>query len=318
MTSKIYKKLFGMLAICLIAIVTGVAVGKIFVDSSAGAQSVSGTYADYQDSESQITALYERSKNGASALSFNAVELFEIAEYRLYHADQYYSVMCGTVDTMMVQAQSTEAVWKDGKLVVNKLSPGSVVLGIDTNVHSQTIYDSNTGAISVNKNGSFTEERTYGKTKNLSDENFVPMKARFVESSAVAYTMEEYEAVFAKKPTMTIPYVISNLICGGDSKNFGGAKSNGDGTYSFELNISGAYLYASAIYYSKDIESSSGSAPIWKNLNIKVTIDSNFRFKQIVYTETYKVKKMGMLVSIVDDFMQRFEYDNVPSVEEVM
>ena len=191
-------------------------------------------------------------------------------------------------------------------------------MGIDTNVHTQTIYDSATEHVTVNKNGSFTEQRTYGATKNLSDENFVPMKGSFVSGGEVDYTLEEYETRFLKKPTMTVLYIVSNLVCGGDSRNFAGAKSNGDGTYSFEINLSGAYLYASALYYSKDVEDSSGSLPIWKDLNIKVTIDSNLRFKQIVYRASYKVKKMGMLVSITDDFMQRFEYDNVPDIEEVL
>ena len=57
MTLKKYKTLFGVLAVLLVALVTGVAVGKIYVDSIPVNIILNATEAELRDSDEIIEEL---------------------------------------------------------------------------------------------------------------------------------------------------------------------------------------------------------------------------------------------------------------------
>ena len=276
---------------------------------------VDAAYQDYRDSNEDVVALCERADNGEPISNFSAVEVFEIAEYKLLHSDKYYSVICGTQVPLIggSQYQSKEILWRDGNILINKLSPGSVVVGIDTNIHTQTIYLTEEDIVTVNKDGVFLTQKTYGNAWDMADDEIIPMDGLFNLSSAVSYTLEEYFDAYFRTPLSTIPYIISSITCA--QGGYTTPTVNADGTYTFEINLSNDYLYAAAIYYSKEIEQDSGTAPIWNSVNIKVTVDSHFCFKKIVYTENYRVNRTGIIVSVSKDLVQKFEYDNLPTIE---
>lgn len=303
MKAKKYKKLFGIVAVCLIAIVTGVAVGKIFVDTSVVAQTVSGTYKDYQDSDSDIQALVNKSKT-AMPSSFNAYEVFEIAQYQLYNSENFYTVMNGLVSPSMgsKQNQMTVTAKTGNKFVMNKLSPGGVIVGIDTNVTMLTKYDIGNGAVSVNKKGEWVSRDTE------------TMSAAYDDSTAVSYSLAEYEEKFGKVPTMVVLYLVSSITCG--QGTYSSVKKDGS-DYTFEITITDSHLYAAGIYYAKDVEFSSGGLPAWKSLTMTVKVDQNFNFKSIRYQDSYVMSMMGVNATVVDDFTQNiyFDLDSIPEAD---
>ncbi len=315
MAIKRYKRFFGLALICLVAVVTGVAVGKIFVDQNAPAAVVTGTAADYKDSESEIVALYNRAQGGEGVESFSAVELFEIAEYKL-SKQNHYRLMTGDVDTntfgiVVNQYQQTERLFRDGVSVVNKLSPSDG--GVAPDVCAQTIYNSNTGKIKINLKGSFV---------NKDKKRIETLKATFKEEDFKYYTNQEYVEAFSCEPSELLPYVVSSLTCGQGTYDKT-AKKNADGTYSFEIKISGDHLAAAGIYYSKEIDYSAGVANFvaWDSLVMNVTIDKNFNFLSISYLEKYlmKHKTTGAKPVVTNKFVDKFFYgEDVPTLEEVL
>ena len=299
--TKKYKKLFGILAICLVAIITGVAVGKIFVDTSVVAQTVSGTYRDYQDSDEDIAALVTRSAS-AMPSSFNAYQAFEIAQYKLYNSENFYAVMQGLVSPSMGSKQNQVTTWaKQGNTcTVNKLSPGGVIVGIDTNVTIFTKYDIGAGSVSVNSKGEWI-------ARGEKD-----MRASYNEANSINYTIAEYEEKFGKIPTMAVLYVVSSITCG--QGTYSTVKKDDSGNYTFDITITDSHLYAAGIYYAKDVEFSSGALPAWRSLKMTVVMDSNFNFKSIRYQDSYVMSMMSVNATVVDDFTQNFYFnlDNVP------
>lgn len=304
-TIKKYKRFFSLAIICLVAVVTGVAVGKIFVDQNIPAPIYEGTASSFMDSETDIVALCERADNGEPVESFSALQLFEIAQYKLEHNDAFYTLMTGDVLTTINQKQITTQLKRDGKFSINKLSPGTVVLGKDTNVMVLTTVDIATGNVTINKDGSWVSTND-------------PIVAKYGNNKTETYTAEDYEMLFRKKATTAVPYVISSLTCI-DGYWDGKITKDENNNYVFSISIPKEMLGIAAIYYSEDIKATSGSSPDWQEVVMEVTIDQNFNFKQIDYVEKYNVFVMGMNNGIKDVFCQKFFYgEDVPTLEEVL
>ena len=307
--AKKYKKLFGMVAVCLIALVTGVAVGKIFVDTSVVAQSVSGTYRDYQDSDSDIEALVNKSKTAMpNSNSFNAYQVFEIAQYNLYHSENFYTVMKGSVDAGSlggIQNQITTSAKTGNTFVMNKLSPGRIVpiVDIDTNVTVLTKYEIGSSTVSLNAKGDWVSR------------DMDTMSATYDDATTVSYSLDEYEEKFKKLPTMPILYVVSSKTCG--QGTYSAVEKDSDGNYTFDITITGDYLYAAGIYYAKDVEFSSGGLPAWQSLKITAKVDQKFNFKSIRYEDCYVMSMMSVKATVRDDFTQNiyFDLDSIPEAD---
>jgi len=315
-----YTKIFGLIIVAVVALISGIAVGKIFVSMSSVAPTVSGMATDYQDSANDIEALYKRSVNGAAVSSFNAVELYEIADYRLRHASAYYREMGGNVvaNAMGInvnQVQSTYRWYKDGVFVTNKLSPSTNSMA--PAVKLRVVYDSNAKTVRMNQTAEFNNTN-------------LPITAVYDESKDDVYTEEQYlnkyyaqngSPVIASLSEAVMPYIVSSLTCSQNTFDKT-PKSNGDGTYSFTINMSDDHLNVAGMVYAKEINISAEVATFvrWKTLEMKVTIDSNFNFKEISYTEVYQMKhkSTGVLSTVTNKFVDKFTFDNVPSFEEVL
>lgn len=315
------RKIFAVIAVAIVAVISGIVVGKLFINMSSVAPTISGMASDYRDSASDVEALYVRSTKGASADAFNAVELFEIAEYRLNHANAYYRDMNGNVVASAMgininQVQSTQRYFKDGVMVVKKGSPSSNAMA--PAVKFRMVYDSNTKKVKLNQSGSFT------KTS-------LPVKFVCDESSTEVYNEQDFinkyyvqngNPVIASISETALPYVVSKMTCG--QSDYTAVKNNHDGTYSFTINMSDDYLNVAGVVYAREINISASVATFvrWKTLKMTVTVDSNCNFKSISYKEVYQMKhnSTGALSTVTNNFVDNFYFDeaSIPAIEEVL
>ena len=298
------KKLFSVLLIALVAVATGFSVGKIYVDNIEVPTTVSANEGDIREKDADVKKWVDRANAGASATSFTAVELYNIAEYNLYHAEKYSKVMTGVVNAPMgiKQQMRSEKFYDNGKLVYNKLSPSTSSLS--PSICSQVLYDSNTQKIKINPKGDF-------------DKDSEIIRGVFDKNKYQNYTMEQYKTIFNSVPTKTLSYIVSSITCA--QNKLSPVTKNNDGTYTFEISMDGNYLALAGLYYAYEIKFSSGMAdyPKWVSLDLKITIDENFDFKTIDYTEVYKMNVSGIgMMQVTDVFVDNFDFVNVPDLTE--
>ena len=247
--TSIYRKIFSMVLICSIAVLTGLSVGKIYLDMTTAPTGLDAMDTDFQATQGEIVSLFDRSK-GASVSDFNGMELWQIAEYKLSLQDKFVREMTGEVVSAGVPVEMRSLKIKNGDvLTYEKLSPSKNVVGISTpNICSLITYNYKTpNKIYINANGTFLSGKLDGEFDGLGE----------------VYTQAEYAEIFHTAPNRSImPYIISNKTC--DDTCFSAVTENGDGTYSFEINLSGENLEKAALYYSYEILFSSGySLPEW-------------------------------------------------------
>ncbi len=284
-----------MILICAVAVLTGLSVGKIYLDMTTAPTGLDAMDTDFQASEADVLSLYSRSED-ASVTEFTGMELWQIAEYKLSLQDKFIREMTGKVVSAGVPVEMRSLKVKNGDvLTYEKLSPSKNVVGISTpNICSLITYNYKTpNKIYINANGTFKSgEKLDGEFSGLGE----------------VYTQAEYASIFHTAPNRSImPFIISNKTC--DDTCFSSVNDNGDGTYNFEINLSGDSLEKAALYYSYEILFSSGySLPEWQSVKMVVTIDSNFLFQKVTYEESYTVYnapvigKAGVSDKFVDDF----------------
>ena len=318
------RKIFAVIAVAIVAVISGIVVGKLYINMSFVPPIIAGKASDYRDSASDVEALYVRSTKGASADAFNAVELFEIAEYRLNHANAYYRDMNGNVVASapiigsINQVQSTQRYFKDGVIVVKKGSPSSNAMA--PAVKFRMVYDTNTKKVQLNQSGSFTKKS-------------LPVKFDCDESANEVYDEQDYinkyyvqagsdVPVIDSLTETTLPYVVSKMTCG--PNDYTAVKNNHDGTYSFTINMSGDDLNRAGVVYAREINISANVATFvtWISLTMTVTVDSNYNFKSISYQEVYKMRhnSTGAPSTVTNNFVDNFYFDeaSIPAIEEVL
>lgn len=301
-----YKKTISFILILSIAVFTGLSVGKIYVSTLEPSSVVTSNEEDLRDKESVVLELFERSKK-EKVSNFTGLQLFQIAEYKLNHAEEFYKKMTGVVNAPMgiKQDMKGEKLKKNGKLVYNKLSPSSV--SMSPSICSRVEYDYATGNIRVNPKGTFAST----DAQNL--------KGNFKEEDFQNWSLEQYKETFNTQPTTVLSYIVSSITCG--QKLITSVTDNGDGTHSFQISMSGDFLTLAALYYSYEIKFSSGlpKVPKWVSLKMNVTVDSDFNFKTIEYEETYKMFVSDVLGywAVTDNFVDNFYFVDVPDFEEV-
>ena len=309
MTLKKYKNLFMILAVFMVALVTGVAVGKIYVDSIPENIILNVTEAELRDSDEVVEKLVERSKK-ESPTAFNAVELYEIAEYNFNQKDTYYKTSSGqAINLVGAQTLRSYRLLRDGEFVFDNLSPGMI------DVCTRVRYTVGEDVVTRNTEGKYTDS---SKTKGTFDPAY-----------DVEYTLDEFFEKFNCHPTSGVTYLISTKTCpeGAYSK----VTKTSDGNYTFTINLSGAYLTAAAIRYSYEIFYTSYGVltseakektilPAWDKMKMTVTIDENFDFVEISYDEKYKVNTKFGYQSVNDVFTEKFVFDieQMPTLEEVL
>lgn len=309
MTLKKYKTLFGVLAVLLVALVTGVAVGKIYVDSIPVNIILNATEAELRDSDEIIEELVERSKK-ENPTAFTAVELYEIAEYNFNQKDAYYKTSNGrAINLVGAQTLRSYRLLRDGEFVFDNLSPGMI------DVCTRVRYTVGEETATRNTEGKYTDSsKTKGSFDSAYDEE---------------YTLEEYYEKFNCYPTSGVTYLISTKTCPEDACSK--VTKTSDGNYTFTISLSGTYLTAAAYRYSYEIFYTSYGVltseakeniilPAWEDMKMTVVIDENFDFVEISYDENYKVNTKFGYQSVNDVFTEKFVFDveQMPLLEEVL
>ena len=296
MTIK-YKQTISTLLVLLIAVVTGVSVGKIYVDSLEVAPIVAASEEALRAND-DVEALVARAKF-SSVTSFTPVELYLIAEHNLNNSPEFYKIMTGTVYATLgiTQPMKGERLKTNGKLIYNKLSPSTSSFA--PAICSRVIYDYATpDEVTVIPTGTFASTSP-------------DLIGNFNSADADVYTLDEYRETFNTFPTTVLPYIITSITCA-DADNISEVTDNGDDTYSFSISLSGSSLAMAGLYYAYEIRFSSGMSdlPSWTSMTMEVTIDSSFNFVEISYNETYRMNAPAIgMTPVTDEFVDRFYFD---------
>lgn len=298
------KNFISFILIALVAVVTGVSVGRIYVQGLEVPTIFEGSEEEIRETEETVLALVEKSKS-QKVTSFSGVELWVIAEYNLLHHEEFYKLMTGVVNAPMgiKQQMRSQKLKKDGKLVYNKLSPSTSSLS--PSICSRIIYDYNTQDVVVYPTGTFG---TGSEITGVFDDN-----------NKQNWTMDQYKQTFNGNPENVLSYIISSKTC--PASCVLPVSDNHDGTYSFQIKIEGSNLVLAGMNYAYEIKFSSGMAdpPKWVSLQMDVTVDSSFNFKKIEYEESYKmnVPVVG-LMQVTDNFVDNFYFSDIPTLDEIL
>lgn len=298
------KKLFSYVLVLLVAVATGFSVGKIYLNQNVAPAGSTGSYADFAPTQSEFESLYQQSLNG-EVEDFDAMQLFQIAQYKLSMVDKFKCVTLGEVNSTGQIVNMKSIKTKDvNSIAYYKMSPSKSVLGIAT-PEICAKFDFNTKTQNTNI--------TYGSFVT-NGPNSADLAAKF-NGAGETWTKDKYVAQFKGTADQTLlPYIISSKTCTAD--NLSTITDNGDGTYSFKITFSGhSVLRDVALCYTEEIKFSCGyQTPSlqWDNVEIDVVIDSNFMFKTIDYYESYTLYSPSIPIlkkaGVVDDFSSVYYY----------
>lgn len=299
-----YKKTISLLLVFVLAVVTGFAIGKIYLDGNKGGEDSPYTYAELALPDSEIKALYNKSLT-SSVENFTAMQLWQIADYKLSQMDYFKKVMLGNVNsTGQNLILKAEKVKENNLYTYTKLSPSKTVVGIKTpEVCSQIIYDYSTKLTTINK-GKITKN---GPTAN-------DLEAEFSSSGSTKYREQEYIEIFKGLPQQSaMPYIFTSKSA--KESYFSAVTKNDDGSYTFKIELKKEELRDPTTCYTREIYFSCGygnPSLTWDNVAITVTINPDFTFKNVVYYEKYQIKGDGLPIgtaTIIDNFSETFEYE---------
>lgn len=298
-----YRKIFSILLVVAVAVVTGFSIGKIYLDQTVAPTNVTYNEVELRDSDSEVASLVAQTSN-KGVMDFSAVQLFQIAEYNLSKQNKFRREMTGEVLSAGQLVNMRSIKIKDGDMLTYyKLSPSKNVMGIKTpKICSKISYNLKTERIEVVKDGVFEDNQAAPKD----------LFASF-NSAGEVWSQEDYKKVFnsASPKASIMPYIISDKTV--SSENCSQVVDNQDGTYTFEISLSGENLDKAACYYSYEILFSSGySFPEWNKVKITVTVDSNFLFKTVEYLELYTVYNVPVMgkSGVQDTFKDVFTYND--------
>ena len=309
------KNYFVIGIVFLVAVITGVAIGSVYVDGLVPSIDTSGlSETSLRDDEGVIEALYNDAISGRKT-SFTAVELYQIGEYKLEHeTTRYVKILSGDVSagvgpiSVPQEMRAIKTSTEDG-IYYLKMSPSQNSMAPSMAVKQIYEYDK-PNEIYLNETRSI--ENIVGDSK----ENYT---VDLDESTAKIWTIEQYKQFFNTEPTTPLTYIISSKTCaeGNYDKD---VTLNGDSQYVFNIKLTGSYATYAALYYSYEIRHFSESTipttpptssdlPSWKSVDIQVTMDENFNILSMHYIEVYNVKKMGIDATVTDTFDDAFYYD---------
>lgn len=304
---------FGV--IFAVAIISGVAIGSIYVSSLSPEINTSAmTEAELRGDQEEIAKLYEDAISGRKT-SLDAVELFQIAEYKLKQTPRYVKVLSGRVTSGAFGINVTQdmltnkIVTEDGVTYLKMSRTGAEGLAPSMAVKVQYFNDDKDNVYII---------ETRDKDDILGD-NFDNYRLNLDDHEPTKWSIEDYKKFFNTTPDTPLTFIVSNITCqqGNYTKD---VKKNADGNYEFEIEITDAYAAYAAYYYSYEIRHYSedpipttppttGQLPGWTSIKIKAVVDSDFNFVRIDYTENYSVKKGIITAPVTDNFSDVFYYD---------
>ena len=307
------RKIMQIFIIFLVALVTGISVGKIYVDNLEAITVIEGGVDSVKEKDEVVQELVNsvQGKTVDKCTFLNAVEIYLIAEHKFYNAPEFYKIMTGVVNadagvTKVNQIMKGERLKKDGKLYYNKLSPSTSSLA--PQICSRFIYEYDSDHVDVYPNGTFAVS---SPAKDL--------KGVFKEEDKQVYDLEKYKETFNTEPTTALSYIISSVSC--PKGNYTSIKNNGNDTFTFTMTFDAKHTAYAGLIYAYEIAFSSGKGqPKWVSLQMDVTVDKDFNFVSIKYDEIYKMDSGVIGYIPVHDLFEEYMYfgDKVPSVEEVV
>lgn len=305
---KIFNKnvfKYGLYTLLIVvAIFSGVVIGDLYVTSlPANIDLSSFSEAELREDPQVVKALYEDAISGKKT-SFSAVELYQIAEYKLSNTSRYVKVMLGDVTNSVTgnQLMHSNKLVTENEMVYQKMSPSSG--GPAPTIAARINYKNNN--IYLNKEGTIAN-------KDSKEE----MKISFDDSKDFIMSEEDYKNNFNTSVTTALPYIISKYTCAEGTYDKD-VRLGTDGKYTFNIKITGQYLSLAAYYYAYEIRYFSGFnvLPSWKELNMIVTVDEDFNFVSIEYDETYSML-IFINAGVEDKFVDYFYYDETTINEYV-
>lgn len=323
------KSLIFYTILALVAIVTGVAIGSIYLNTLPKGTSGFGlTEAMFRDDDKTIEALYKEAINGGKT-SFSAVELYQIGEYKLKNGGaSYVKVLSGDVSAgvgfikVPQQMKSIKISTSDGVYYL-KMSKAESSMAPSMAVKQKYEYD-NPNMVYLN------ETRDSNDIDGDTSEDF---KLVIGEDTARNITVDEYKLIFNTSPATPLTYIISSKTTaeGNFDQN---VTLNSSGKYVFKIKMTGEYATNAATYYSYEIahfsnkeivlppsdvtneaemqkyyNKVSSALPKWQSVEIEGVMDENFNLVSLKYKEVYTVKQMGLNATVTDNFTDVFYYD---------
>ena len=297
--------LYGV--IILVAVITGVAIGSIYIDGIVPSVDTSSlTEATLRDDEETIKKLYEDAVSGKKT-TFSAVELYQIGEYKLKNTERYVKILSGKV-TNQFTPQYMKAIktsTEDG-IYYLKMSPGTAPMAV-----KQRYEYAKPNEVYLNETRS---------NNNITGDSIETYMVNIPESNAKTISLDEYKSIFNTEPTTPLTYIVSSYTTqeGTYDKD---VTLNSDNQYIFNIKMTGEYATYAAFYYSYEIAHFAGFSvptapptqddlPRWESVEITVTMNSDFTIQSIKYLEKYRVDLILNNVAVSDDFTDVFYYDD--------
>ena len=297
--------LYGV--IILVAVITGVAIGSIYVSGIVPSVDTSSlTEATLRGDEETIKKLYEDAVSGKKT-TFSAVELYQIGEYKLKNTERYVKILSGKV-TNRFTPQYMKAIktsTEDG-IYYLKMSPGTAPMAV-----KQRYEYAKPNEVYLNETRS---------NNNITGDSIETYMVNIPENNAKTISLDEYKSIFNTEPTTPLTYIVSSYTTqeGTYDKD---VTLNSDNQYVFNIKMTGEYATYSAFYYSYEIAHFAGFSvptapptqddlPRWDSVEITVTMNSDFTIQSIKYLEKYRVDLILNNVAVSDDFTDVFYYDD--------
>lgn len=297
--------LYGV--IILVAVITGVAIGSIYIDGIVPSVDTSSlTETTLRDDEETIKKLYEDAVSGKKT-TFSAVELYQIGEYKLKNTERYVKILSGKV-TNKFTPQYMKAIktsTEDG-IYYLKMSPGTAPMAV-----KQRYEYAKPNEVYLNETRS---------NNNITGDSIETYMVNIPESNAKTISLDEYKSIFNTEPTTPLTYIVSSYTTqeGTYDKD---VTLNSDNQYVFNIKMTGEYATYAAFYYSYEIAHFAGFSvptapptqddlPRWESVEITVTMNSDFTIQSIKYLEKYRVDLILNNVAVSDDFTDVFYYDD--------
>ena len=306
-----FKKFFIYGLVVLLAVTSGLVIGDLYIDTIIPIVDTFSTQeSEIRDDEDEIEALYNQAISGQKT-SFSAVELYQIAEYKLKQIDSYMKVLSGdVVSTGFGQSLRSNKVLYNDQFYFLKMSPSNISLAPSMAVWIN--YEVGSDTVLIN------ESRNRSDITGSSPEDYDILLGR---EGATEWTLGKYKSFFKTNVDTPLTYIISEFTTseGNYSTN---VTLDENEQYVFEITMTYKYASFAALYYSFEIAhfleannvpttppQSSSDLPQWESVTIKGVIDKDFNLLTLSYVENYSVNIPINGARVTNTLTDTFYYD---------
>jgi hypothetical protein len=272
--------------------ICGCILSAALVASSAGVLYACGDKPQLNENFEGRTVCYELPTDGSSPEEHSGVENIGYMAYRLKNQTNYYSLMEGTVDTIINQSVTTHKQYHDGIMIATDISISSL---IKTAKQLCYVGDSVLWREAAKGAGEWDGLNTEWKTGE-------PMHV----------TTTDFKNRYGMPATEFSVYILNEDTI----EESGDVVNNGDGTYSqtFRLSTDGE----KAVYYYRQQMRETGGLDEWpeyESITVTYTFDSTWQILQSHMQESYKAK-MVMSVGCTAEYVTTYEYNTDKAITD--